>query len=219
MTSENGEKLHHDDPNVFIEHSILFNKLDTKIEQTNERINALLSFASTIEKIGNTIADLTINFAQVANTVEQQGKAFEKVAETVEQQGKDFSKIAVIVEQQAKDSSKMLALYEKQSEQMQNIQAQMTDKHTIDRMQERLENAEKDYIKHLESLDEKHSANIKEIDKRMNTMENRPKDELYEQWGKMKNYAIGAVIFIGSGLLLIGLGVIYMIITKGNITP
>lgn len=219
MTSENGEKTPNIHDEKYTDHMIRFEKIDSKIDQTNERINALLSFATTVEKIGESISNLTINFAQVANTVEQQGKAFEKVAATVEQQGKDFSRIAVIVEQQAKDSGKMLALYEKQSEQMQNIQSQMTDKNTIDKMQERLENAEKDYIKHLESLEDKHSADIKEIDKRMTEMEDKPKDELYAQWGKMKSYAIGAVVFIGTGLLLIGLGVMYMIITKGAPMP
>jgi hypothetical protein len=129
----------------------------------------------------------------------------------------DFNKLVSTVEQQGKDITQVVSFFAKQEERVDHMEQQMSDKNTVERLHDRLDLTEKEYKLHLEQVEKTNEGHILLLSERVRMVENKDKDEVYNQWKSMKKYILGGAVAIGTALLLIGLGIVWMVIQTGNL--
>jgi len=139
------------------------------------------------------------------------------IGESIQKLVIDFNKLVSTVEQQGRDITQVVGFLAKQEERMDNMEQQMSDKNTVVRLHDRLDLAEKEYKLHLEQMEKTNEGHIQLLTERVRGVENKDKDEVYNQWKSMKKYVLGGAVAIGTALLLIGLGIVWMVIQTGNI--
>lgn len=188
-TNETTNVIH--DEGTVRSHIKMLADLENSTKSAHKRIDALLSISDSIQK-------LVIDFTKLVSTVEQQGR----------------------------DLSVAVGLLTKHDERMDDLEEKMGTKETVSRLHLRLDEVEKEYLAKIESLvkesasktlllEKTYSDNIRKLEERVVLVENKEKNDVYEGWKSMKKTMFLAAVGMGSALLLLGLGVIWLIIKNG----